>query len=272
MKPFLVFILVTGFLNSPTYGMGKDPLQGDEVDPFSKLDGSPKLSLSDPKELLRFKKWDPLYLKYLEQSLIFLPDWKDRLTLPDPPANSSERVEAEIDYLISLQQKRTASTVENIKQELDWKSCFDLGIWLGKDYSWKNYPVTERLIINVMNDATVITIHLKKKYERPRPSELDSRISPCIEVPGHSSYPSGHSTKAYLCALIMKELKPNSADVLQEVASRIAWDREAAGVHYPSDTSVGEFLSRQMFNALMTKKTFQLNLEKARKEWLKDQR
>ena len=97
-KTFLCFVLICrgAFL---CHAVEKDPLQRDVLDPFVKLSGLPTLPPNDPKETLRFEKWDPIYTKYLDQALIYLPDWRERLLIPDPPANTSERTRAELDYM-----------------------------------------------------------------------------------------------------------------------------------------------------------------------------
>ena len=43
-----------------------------------------------------------------------------------------------------------------------------------------------------------IVLFIKYKNDRVRPSFLTNKIKPCIEVPEHPSYPSGHSIQAYI--------------------------------------------------------------------------
>jgi hypothetical protein len=113
------------------------------------------------------------------------------------------------------------------------------------------YPATFRL----MNVASLIglygAMHLKGQFQRPRPSQLCPALMPPIAVPGHASYPSGHSTQAHLIALCMSEVfqgvnaAPRDADLLA-LADRIARNREIAGLHYQSDTWGELQLAQQM--------------------------
>ena len=80
---------------------------------------------------------------------------------------------------------------------------------------------------------------LKEKYNRVRPSYLDSTLEPSIEVPNHPSYPSGHSTQIHTIVLFAKEKYPEFSEIYDEMAREYADNREYAGVHYKSDTVFG---------------------------------
>ena len=93
--------------------------------------------------------------------------------------------------------------------------------------------------------ATVYQMHWKAVYQRARPTQVCPALFPPIAVPGHASYPSGHSTQAHLLALCLGDvfdaLPPGqpSADVLKAdldvLARRIARNREIAGLHYRTE-------------------------------------
>jgi hypothetical protein len=79
---------------------------------------------------------------------------------------------------------------------------------------------------------------------------------PPIPVPGHPAYPSGHSTQAHLMALCVKDVLPTAAlqnalgEVIDELADRIARNREIAGLHFESDSKAGENLAQSLFEVL----------------------
>jgi len=68
-------------------------------------------------------------------------------------------------------------------------------------------------------------------------------------VPGHASFPSGHSTQAHLIALCINDIfdtLPQQGAVLEDawtLADRIARNREIAGGHYESDTNAGKAIA-----------------------------
>jgi hypothetical protein len=73
-------------------------------------------------------------------------------------------------------------------------------------------------------------------------------LLPPVPVPGHASYPSGHSTQAHLIAHCAGLVLPTAVQtVLQTnlgaLADRIGRNREIAGLHYPTDTAAGVTLA-----------------------------
>jgi len=110
------------------------------------------------------------------------------------------------------------------------------------------YPATTRVLSNASLVGTFVAMYFKNQYSRPRPSQLCPALLPPIEIPGHASFPSGHSTQAHLMALCMIDVfnqlpQPNTmntmVDDLWTLADCIARNREIAGLHYPSDTGAG---------------------------------
>jgi hypothetical protein len=123
------------------------------------------------------------------------------------------------------------------------------------------YPATSRVLHAANVVALFVAMYFKAHYKRPRASQLCPALLPPIAVPGHASYPSGHSTQAHLMALCMGEVfdglpaaqKPQMQpmrDDLKVLADRIARNREIAGLHYPSDTAAGVVLANQVLALL----------------------
>jgi acid phosphatase (class A) len=114
-------------------------------------------------------------------------------------------------------------------------------------------------------------IHYKYRFNRPRASTLAPWLMPPIEVPGHASFPSGHSTQSHLVALVLGEVMPAWArgknGPLRQLALRIARNREVLGLHYPSDSKAGEKLAIGSFLLLRTCPTVKAMINAARKEW-----
>src|SRR3954452_18457385 len=92
-------------------------------------------------------------------------------------------------------------------------------------------------------------MYYKGLFQRPRPSMVWPPLLPPIAVPGHASFPSGHSTQAHLIQLCLKDVLANRPDLATLVddalilADRIACNRELAGLHYRSDPVAGATLA-----------------------------
>ncbi len=115
------------------------------------------------------------------------------------------------------------------------------------------YPQTTKVLTIASQIGTFVAMYFKGQYKRPRASQLCPALLPPIQVPGHASFPSGHSTQAHLMALCMGDVLrdchwavDNVTDDLWTLADRIARNREIAGLHYPSDTAAGKAIARRL--------------------------
>ena len=97
-----------------------------------------------------------------------------------------------------------------------------------------------------MYDATIAAWDSKYLYNRKRPSDVDARIKPKVNVPDSPSYPSDYAATAGAAATVLGYFFPNEAQTFQELAEEAARSRLFAGVEYPSDYSAGLELGRQI--------------------------
>lgn len=108
---------------------------------------------------------------------------------------------------------------------------------------------------------------LKFKYKRPRPSQLEPRLKPMLELPRHAAYPSGHSTQFHLIAHVMGAISGNTQieASLLDFAADVALNREYAGFHYQSDSKAGMKLAAELAPHFL--KLFAREVDEARTEW-----
>jgi hypothetical protein len=105
-------------------------------------------------------------------------------------------------------------------------------------------------------------LYFKDKYDLPRPSQRCPALLPPIPVPGHASWPSGHSTQAHLMKNLMLRVfaaaAMSAADRvvltadLTVLADEIARNREIAGLHYPKDSEGGAKLADLLDSQILT--------------------
>ena len=159
----------------------------------------------------------------------------------------------DVDKLVTAASNERADALGEIMAQSDEFISWFLNAMTARPGS---HPATA-LVLAIASQASILPImHLKALYARPRPSELCPALLPPIAVPGHASFPSGHSTQAHLMALCMDEVltgspqKPGMTDTLWTLAGRIARNREIAGLHYESDTKAGAALARTILPLL----------------------
>jgi len=147
-----------------------------------------------------------------------------------------------------------------------------------------SHPVTSSLVRTVDLIGWTVVQYYKERFGRRRPSELDPSVRPIIRVPAHPAYPSGHSTQAHLINCALKEVlgdarldkpSPNSPHEslrkeLDDIAARIAENREWAGVHYKSDSDAGRSLAQSIWTLIGRNDNFARLIEDAKDEWKPD--
>jgi membrane-associated phospholipid phosphatase len=143
-----------------------------------------------------------------------------------------------------------------------------------------SHPKTFRLLHAASLIALLAAQYFKGVHpltrNRIRPSQIAPALMPPIPLPGHAAFPSGHATQAHLMANCIGHMlagKPYLNTIsrnVQVLASRIARNREIAGLHYPSDSAGGKALAQSLMTtlaALPTSSTFATLVGQAAGEW-----
>lgn len=242
-----------------------------QADEYKNLSGAGSDKKTDSITFSGTQKWGKEFIPFTRLSTKYISrDWKQSFSVPKPPANSSARTKAELEYLQTVISKR-GQHLSDIKKEV-LVTNFNFGKHNYQTLTTNaKYTQTAKLLNATYHDMAAAVFHFKKKYNRVRPhilsGKLGTGLNTSIPSPGHPAYPSGHATGTYTIAFILQELDPANAKQYLADAKRIAENREIAGLHYPSDTEAGRLLARQIADSLLSNKTFQAQLKRAKAEW-----
>lgn len=202
------------------------------------------------------------------------------------PANSSAQTRAELDYLLDLQNSRTAEEVERVQYLAGigyWPTSnyldahvnyernlqhlfFECREVVGEQCTAGNYPLTSKLLQGVMNDMRLMEFAIKFELQRARPYQLDPKIKPLREIGSHS-FVSGHTLWAYIQAFTWSELMPEKRKEFIDLAYEIGLSREIMGVHYPSDEEGARQMAHRMLYLMWHTDKFQADFAAAKDEW-----
>jgi hypothetical protein len=208
-------------------------------------------------------------------------DWQNLLNwVPAPPAAPGSinwagaaflpHAKEEVEHLVRAAMDERADALGEILSQSNEFISYFLNMMTARPTA---YPKTTRVLGIASLVGTFVAMYFKGLYARPRPSQLCPALLPPIEVPGHASFPSGHSTQAHLMALCMDNVvnglaqKPVMNDDLWTLADRIARNREIAGLHYRSDSVAGRLFAQCIMPLLAPTKRFAAALADAQAEW-----
>lgn len=189
--------------------------------------------------------------QYLDKDIV--------IEIPEPPANDSLQTLYELYYLKRIAKLRTEKNVEDIKFQN--KTLIVMGAVDG------TYPVTREFIMKTFPDVSYFILREKRKFQRPRPTQLDEQLTTVLPIPKHASYPSGHSGQSFWGAYVLGKLDPAHKQKYYDYSYNIAQNREIAGVHYPSDSLAGQLMAPQLFEMFMEIPELKDLYRKAQAEW-----
>lgn len=238
-------------------------------------------------ETITFPVQDFRRAVYLNLARSYVKVPVEKFNLMPYPANSSAQTAAELRFLLQLQQERTQADIANTDkmaeiyydplvlhpQHEDYKRNINSLFFVGSNsmgpwFNPEQLAVTQRVLHQVMQDATYYIFSLKAQYNRPRPYQLEPMLQQ-LEAPGHAAYPSGHASASYIHAYLLSIILPEYKEQLLGTAYDMAFSREVRGVHYPSDSEAGRKLAQQFVALLLRSPDFKADFIAMKAEILK---
>lgn len=177
--------------------------------------------------------------------------------LPAPPKPGTEQSRIDTGY---LKNARSTSTKEQIDRAnaASQDSVFDYSETIGNWFNSKNLPKTTALFDKVDRETKQAIELAKHHFGRGRPIYWLETGS--IEKSNGYSYPSGHTTRAFVWAILLSDAFPDKTKALHRQARQKAWYRVILGRHYPADVRAGKLYGKFLAEQFLKSPEF-------RKEW-----
>lgn len=188
--------------------------------------------------------------------------------LSPPPRPGSFRDRMDYRDALAWQKQVTPQNRASIQETYNF-DVFYFSRLFGPKFTAKNYPLTARFFGKLIATANAMVSQLKNHYKRPRPFVTHPEIHLLVRNEPGYSYPSGHTTRSRLSAMVLAELIPSASREIMRTAEVVATDRILAGEHYQTDVEAGRRLAKLIFRALNEDPSFRHDLEalKASSEW-----
>ncbi len=191
--------------------------------------------------------------------------------LPAPPPDNSPDAEAERTYV-----KASMADATPVQREAAKKDAANESVRLFADtlpgFDLDQLPATKALFKTVRANENIQTGIFKDYFNRQRPYQVDSSITPCLPPKNfdiNASDPSGHTTMAFSSAVILANLLPDYAPAIMRRAETYGRHRIVCGAHHPFDVRSGQVLGTLIGNTLLKTPALQPQLDAARSELAK---
>jgi acid phosphatase (class A) len=201
----------------------------------------------------------------LAESFYLQPGHPDGVALlAPPPAPGSEEEAADLASARAVFKGRTPAETDRASRDYSI-SIFLFTPAIGPFFQQGRVPKTEAMFKKVKNDITQPLDATKDHFRRRRPYQMDEQLS--HGAPEKSfGYPSGHSTRGTVEALLLAEMFPDQREAILSIGRNIGWDRVLIGKHFPTDIYAGRVLAQAMVREFLASPAFQNDLAEAKAE------
>ena len=193
--------------------------------------------------------------------------------IPEPPSPLSGAFANDYYYYQWGKSQREGDTGQRALSDESEKLYVVFSESLGIEMSPTATPEIYLLVESAVTDAQRANKKVKNHYQRRRPFASFNEPSLKPEEDAHEassfSYPSGHSTRAWMYALVLSTVAPERTEFLMERACEFSLNRVICGHHWKSDIDASLMLTSGIFANVVISDAFQAQLKKARAEYLK---
>ena len=192
--------------------------------------------------------------------------------LPDPPVNGSEAFC--LDSVVYEQGKALRGTPRGEEAVRDAKTKIDyvmrrFGAVMERDLTPENYPVTADFLFRSFTTARLTVTAAKDKFHRMRPYQYFNEPTPVPEKEAKddfTSYPSGHTIRFWMAALVLAALDPEHQDEILKVGYDLGQSRTIVGFHFQSDIDAARLAASAAYARLSADRAWQKAFRRARRE------
>lgn len=198
--------------------------------------------------------------------------------LPAPPEETSEEYAHDVmRYLWGKNQRLDADRAATARRQATWtlETMYnEFSEPFGMTISQSNTPELIKLLKKALETTDQICDEPKSSYNRRRPFDrlnepllTDGAEESASSLKKNGSYPSGHTNRSWVCALILAEINPDNAVAIFKCGLEYGESRVIVGAHWQSDVEAGRIAGSIAYSRLQTSTEFREQIEKAKEEF-----
>lgn len=168
-------------------------------------------------------------------------DWAK--VLPGPPTANSAQDIYDMSVVRSFQAEPNAERRRQAVLDNGFDPFASYRPIMGENFTVLNNPEMGALWTYSGRQLSVNSNAAKDRFPRPRPFLASPEVKSCVDnLPGGSSYPSGHSAWGWISAQLLAKVYPDKTSQILERGREYGQSRVVCGVHYPSDVADGRLM------------------------------
>lgn len=188
------------------------------------------------------------------------------LLLPPPPAAGGAVEKAEIAAVIAAQRAASPERIALGVRDAEEDVFTMFGAVMGERFVSVNMPLAAEFFARVGESEDATVDPAKKLFGRVRPWMASTDVKVLGPSSKSGSWPSGHSTRSTLEAIILAAMVPEKRGAIWARQAEYAESRVIIGMHYPLDLVMGGRAGSAMATAMFADPAFRADFDRVKAE------
>ena len=186
--------------------------------------------------------------------------------LPKPVANGSQEDKAQQALVIAAQKTATAERVALANRDAEETVYAMFDRVMGERFKPEALPLTTQLFARLGETEDAVIDPVKAHFGRIRPYLNNPEIKAQVKPSKSGAYPSGHTSRSKMMAIILSVMVPEYQDAIFARAEDYAFSRIVGGMHYPDDLEGGRLAGTVIAATLLADGAFRQDMQSAKTE------
>lgn len=188
------------------------------------------------------------------------------ILVPPPPAKGSDADKADTAAVLMAQANASEARKAQALADSDETVYVMFTSVLGEKFVAANTPKAAKLFERIGDSEDDTLDAAKPIFGRVRPWLANPDIKAIARPTKSGSYPSGHTTRVTIDAIMMAAMLPEKKEAIWDRANDYAESRVIGGMHYPTDLLAGWRTGTAMATVMLQDPAFKADFEAAKVE------